>query len=157
MKALILKGLVDLSENQNPLVLEEIPIPVPKDNEVLIRVTTCGIYHNCIIDTTLGWKPVIKALENLRPNGRLVINAIRKEDDDKSLSGRICYVKHLWMEKEIRTVANVSKFDFQNFLSLAAKAEIKPEIQTYQFNEVNNALREIKNRQIKGAKILKII
>lgn len=110
-----------------------------------------------IIDTTPAWKPVIKALENLRPGGRLVINAIRKEDDDKNLLGSISYVKHLWMEKEIKTVANVSKLDIQNFLTLAAEAEIKPEIQAYQFNEINKALDELKNRKIRGAKILKII
>jgi alcohol dehydrogenase, propanol-preferring len=110
-----------------------------------------------IIDTTPVWKPIIHALENLRPSGRLVINAIRKEDHDKGLLSNVDYVNHLWMEKEIKTVANVSKLDIQNFLALAAEAKILPEIQVYQFNEVNQALNELRNRKIKGAKILKII
>ena len=38
---------------------------------------------HAIIDTTPAWRPVVEALENLRPGGRLVINAIRKEDADK--------------------------------------------------------------------------
>lgn len=112
---------------------------------------------HCIIDTTPVWGPIIHALEDLRPNGRLVINAIRKEDNDKALLGNINYVKHLWMEKEIKTVANVSKTDIQNFLALAAEAKILPEIQIYQFHEVNQALSELKNGKIKGAKILKIV
>ena len=38
---------------------------------------------DCIIDTTPVWKPVVEALKNLRSGGRLVINAIRKEDMDR--------------------------------------------------------------------------
>lgn len=38
---------------------------------------------NAVIDTTPAWKPIVEALRNLRPGGRLVINAIRKEDNDK--------------------------------------------------------------------------
>jgi alcohol dehydrogenase, propanol-preferring len=99
-----------------------------------------------IVDTTPVWKPIIHALENLRPGGRLVINAIRKEDHDKGLLSNVDYVNHLWMEKEIKTVANVSKLDIQNFLILAAEAKILPEIQVYQFNmdfhsDKNSSLR----------------
>ena len=39
---------------------------------------------DCIIDTTPAWEPVVAALENLTPGGRLVINAIRKEERDKT-------------------------------------------------------------------------
>ena len=38
---------------------------------------------NSIIDTTPVWSPIVEALRNLKPGGRLVINAIRKEDIDK--------------------------------------------------------------------------
>jgi len=38
---------------------------------------------NCIIDTTPVWKPIVEALKNLEGGGRLVINAIRKEEVDK--------------------------------------------------------------------------
>ncbi|MBL6967792.1 MAG: alcohol dehydrogenase catalytic domain-containing protein, partial [Desulfobacteraceae bacterium] len=38
---------------------------------------------DCIIDTTPVWRPVVEALKNLRSGGRLVINAIRKEDLDR--------------------------------------------------------------------------
>ena len=39
-----------------------------------------------IIDTTPAWTPIVAALENLEPGGRLVINAIRKEDRDKDVA-----------------------------------------------------------------------
>ncbi len=53
---------------------------------------------HAIIDTTPAWLPVLSALRNLRPGGRLVINAIRKEDTDKSLMAGIDYADHLWQE-----------------------------------------------------------
>ena len=62
-----------------------------------------------IIDTTPVWKPVVEALGNLNPGGRLIINAIRKENSDKEYLQRISYHKHLWMEKEIKSVANVER------------------------------------------------
>ena len=56
---------------------------------------------NAIIDTTPAWTPVVKALENLEKGGRLVINAIRKEDTDKVALLGLDYPKHLWLEKEV--------------------------------------------------------
>jgi propanol-preferring alcohol dehydrogenase len=107
-----------------------------------------------IIDTTPVWKPVIAAMENLKPGGRLVINAIRKEDIDKEQLISIRYPEHLWMEKEIKSVANVARKDVSEFLQIAAQAEIKPEIQQYDLEEANQALIELKERKIKGAKVL---
>ncbi len=66
---------------------------------------------HAIIDTTPAWKPAIEALHNLRPGGRLVINAIRKEDFDKEYLFNLSYHEHLWLEKEIKTVANVTRYD----------------------------------------------
>jgi len=109
-----------------------------------------------IIDTTPVWKPVVEALKNLRPGGRLVINAIRKEDVDKDYLLRLDYPSHLWMEKEIKSVANVANRDISEFLQLAAEIPIKPEYQEYRLEEANKALLELKERKIRGAKVLKI-
>jgi propanol-preferring alcohol dehydrogenase len=84
-----------------------------------------------IIDTTPVWKPVVEALSNLEPGGRLVINAIRKEDVDKECLLRLDYAAHLWCEKEIKTVANVTRRDVREFLDLAAEIPIKPEVEEY--------------------------
>ena len=109
-----------------------------------------------IIDTTPAWKPVVEAMGNLEKGGRLVINAIRKEEADKDYLLSLSYRDHLWLEKEIKSVANVTGKDVSDFLELAAKASIKPETQLYPLEEANKALLELKDRHIKGAKVLKI-
>ena len=111
---------------------------------------------DCVIDTTPVWKPIVDSLRNLKSGGRLVINAIRKENKDKLYLQNIDYAKHLWMEKEIKSVANVAKKDVSEFLSLAAEIPIKPEYQEYDLADANTALLELKERKIRGAKVLKI-
>jgi len=113
-------------------------------------------YLDSIIDTTPVWKPVVEAMKNLKPGGRLVINAIRKEDKDKKYLLKLNYTEHMWMEKEIKSVANVARSDIREFLDLAAEIPIKPEVQLYTLEEANIALMELKNREIRGAKVLKI-
>jgi alcohol dehydrogenase, propanol-preferring len=111
---------------------------------------------DAIIDTTPAWGPVLQALENLKPGGRLVINAIRKETLDRDLLSRIDYPLHLWMEKEIKSVANVARRDVKEFLELAARIPIKPEVQEFPLEDANQALVELKERKIRGAKVLRI-
>ena len=109
---------------------------------------------DCIIDTTPAWKPIIDSLRQLKPGGRLVINAIRKEESDKSQLLNLDFSEHLWMEKEIKSVANVTRKDIIEFLSLASEIPILPEIQEYRLSEANVALTELKKRIIRGAKVL---
>jgi alcohol dehydrogenase, propanol-preferring len=109
---------------------------------------------DCIIDTTPVWEPVICALECLKPGGRLVINAIRKESIDKEYLLNIDYARHLWMEKEIKSVANVTSQDVKSFIQIAAEMYLKPEVETYTFENANQAIIDIKQRKIKGAKVL---
>ena len=270
MKAMILNGVSNLKENRNPLTMVNIPVPVPKDMEVLIKISVCGVCHteldeiegriapivfpvvpghqvvgivtelgtgtskfkigdrvgvawiysacglckfcldgkenlcdhflatgkdsypktkifvfarkeeertfakelgaewagdtsnacpeklDVIIDTTPAWKPVVEALANLKKGGRLVINAIRKEGTDKGYLQNLNYQDHLWMEKEIKSVANLTAKDVEDFLILAAHASIRPEVQIFSLEEANKALFELKERHVKGAKVLKI-
>jgi propanol-preferring alcohol dehydrogenase len=109
-----------------------------------------------VIDTTPAWKPVVESLKNLAPGGRLVINAIRKEDRDKDALLRLDYAAHLWMEREIKSTANVTRADVRDFLDLAAAIPIRPEIEEFRFDEANRALVELKERKIRGAKVLVI-
>jgi propanol-preferring alcohol dehydrogenase len=107
-----------------------------------------------IIDTTPVWKPVVHAMECLKPGGRLVINAIRKEHLDQDYLTKLDYPIHLWMEKEIKSVANVTRHDVKEFIGIATEMQFKPDIQTYPFEAANRAIMDIKNRNIKGAKVL---
>lgn len=109
-----------------------------------------------IIDTTPAWWPVSRALRCLAPGGRLVINAIRKQDADRQCLAALDYEEQLWMEKEIKSVANVSRRDVREFLDLAARLDIQPEVQTYCLEEANQALLELKFSSVRGAKVLVI-
>ena len=111
---------------------------------------------DCIIDTTPVWKPIVEALKNLKGGGRLVINAIRKENMDKEYLLNLDYPTHLWMEKEIKSVANVARRDIGEFLELAADIPIKPEVQAYSLEEANRALIELREQKIRGAKVLEL-
>ena len=111
---------------------------------------------NAIIDTTPVWKPVLEALRNLDSGGRLVINAIRKEEVDKDELLRLDYPTHLWMEKEIKSVANVTRRDVREFLDLAARVGIRPEFQEYALEDANQTLLEMRQGKIRGAKVLRV-
>jgi propanol-preferring alcohol dehydrogenase len=111
---------------------------------------------DAVIDTTPVWQPVLAALAVLKPGGRLVINAIRKEDGDRPALNGLDYPAHLWMEKTIQSVANVTRADVREFLDLAAQIPIRPTVQEYPLAQANQALRDLKQRQIRGAKVLRI-
>lgn len=109
-----------------------------------------------IIDTTPVWKPVVKAMRMLEPGGRLIINAIRKEDSDREVLAEIDYPLDLWLEKSIQSVANVSRTDVREFLSLAAEIPLRPTIEEFPLAEANRALQELKEGKIRGAKVLRL-
>ena len=109
-----------------------------------------------IIDTTPAWRPIVEALKNLGPGGRLVVNAIRKEDADKDYLLKIDYPTHLWLEKEIKSVANVARNDISEFLALAAEISIAPHVQEFPLEEANRALCELKEGKIRGGKVLRV-
>lgn len=106
------------------------------------------------IDTTPVWRPVVEVMKNIESGGRLVINAIRKEDVDKDALLDIDYARDLWREKEIKSVANVTREDVREFLYLAGKIHIRPEFQCFSLKDANRALLELKEGKIKGAKVL---
>ena len=108
----------------------------------------------CCIDTTPAWMPVLEALQHLEPGGRLVINAIRKESTDRNTLLTLDYPRHLWQEKELKSVANVTRADVREFLDLAAQIPLRPEVEEYTLGQANEALVELKERRIRGAKVL---
>lgn len=107
-----------------------------------------------IIDTTPAWKPVVEALASLAPGGRLVINAIRKEAGDQDYLRNLVYHEHLWMEREIKSVANITGYDIVEFLPIAAEIPLDPTVETYPLEEANRALRELRMGGGRGAKVL---
>ena len=109
-----------------------------------------------IIDTTPAWLPVLAGMEALAPGGRLVINAIRKEAGDRAQLAELDYDRHLWREKSLTTVANVTRHDVAECLKLAAEIPLRPYVTPYRLEEANRALAELKQGGIRGAKVLRI-
>jgi propanol-preferring alcohol dehydrogenase len=107
---------------------------------------------DCAIDFTPVGEPVREALRNLQKGGRVVINAIRKTAPIPELD----YTEHLWYEKEVKSVANVTRRDAQEFLPLAAEIPIVPETREFKLEEANQALILLKEGKIRGAGVLKI-
>jgi len=107
---------------------------------------------NCAIDFTPVGVPVREALRNLEKGGRVVINAIRKTTPIPELD----YAEHLWYEKEIKSVANVTRKDAEEFLPLAAEIPVVPEVQEFRLEEANEALLLLKEGRIQGAAVLRM-
>jgi propanol-preferring alcohol dehydrogenase len=109
------------------------------------------------LDSAIDFTPVglavREALRNLEKGGRVVINAIRKTTSIPELD----YTEHLWNEKEMKSVANVTRRDAQEFLPLAAQIPIVPEIQGFRLEEANEALIMLKEGKMRGAGVLGII
>ena len=166
---MVLRGTYGLLENVTPLELLELPAPKPAEGESerqfaldLGAVWAGGIEErspdrlSAIIDTTPAWKPVLCSLENLVRGGKLVVNAISKESSDIDSLLSLDYQSHLWLEKEIKSVANVTREDVTGFLSTASTAGIEAEVVEYELEEANRALLEIRRGGGRGARVLRI-
>ena len=111
---------------------------------------------DAIIDTTPVWTTVLAALDKLAPGGRLVINAISKESEDRDRLAGLDYERQLWREKEIKSVANVTRRDISDYLEIAAENRLVPEIQVLPLERANAALRKIRFGDFRGAFVLDV-
>jgi len=107
---------------------------------------------NYAIDFTPVGETVPNALRVLEKGGRLVIAVIRKRTPIPPLD----YAQLLWDEKEIKSVANITRKDAQDFLPLAAEIPIVPEVQEFKLEEANEALVWLKQGKIQGAAVLRM-
>ena len=107
---------------------------------------------HCAIDFTPVGETVPYALGVLEKGGRLVLAVIRK----RNLIPPLDYAQLLWDEKEIKSVANITRKDAQEFLSLAAEIPIIPEVQEFKLEEANQALILLKQGKIQGAGVLRM-
>jgi propanol-preferring alcohol dehydrogenase len=103
------------------------------------------------IDFTPAGEIIARALELLDRGGVLVMNVIRKQSPIE-----LTYEKHLWSERVVRSVANVTRRDVEELLSIAGRYGIETHVQTYSLEEANRALRDLKAARVKGSAVLKI-
>jgi propanol-preferring alcohol dehydrogenase len=64
------------------------------------------------------------------------------------------YDSLLWSEREIRSVANMTRADARDFLELAAQIGLKPSATAFSLERVNDALRAVKGDAINGAAVI---
>jgi propanol-preferring alcohol dehydrogenase len=107
---------------------------------------------NCAIDFTPVGETVPNALRVLEKGGRLILAVIRKKNPIPSMD----YSKHLWDEKEIKSVANITRKDAEDFLSLAAEIPVIPKVEEFQLAEANQALILLKQGRIQGSGVLRV-
>jgi alcohol dehydrogenase, propanol-preferring len=88
------------------------------------------------------------ALKHLRKGGTLAINAIHTSPIPQM------EYQLIYGERTVRTVANATRRDAQEFMSIAAQIPIKTEVQTFPLEAANEVLRMLKHSQIKGAAVL---
>ncbi len=60
----------------------------------------------------------------------------------------------LWGERTVRSVANLTRSDGEEFLALAPRVPVRTEVQTFPLAEANEALRRLRGGQIRGAAVL---
>ena len=92
---------------------------------------------------------VIAALASLRKGGVVAINAIHLDRMPE-----FDYDRLLWGERQIRSVANMTRADARDFLQLAAEIKLKPKVTAFPLEKSNEALLAVKNDSIDGAAVI---
>jgi alcohol dehydrogenase, propanol-preferring len=92
---------------------------------------------------------VVAALSSLRKGGVVAINAIHLDR-----MPQFDYDRLLWGERQIRSVANMTREDARDFLKLAAEIQMRPRVTTFSLDQVNDALGAVKSDSIDGAAVI---
>jgi propanol-preferring alcohol dehydrogenase len=92
---------------------------------------------------------VVAALASLRKGGVVAINAIHLDRIPE-----FDYDSLLWGEREIRSVANMTRADASDFLSVAAEIKLRPQVTSYRLDKVNEALLALKQDEVNGAAVI---
>ena len=92
---------------------------------------------------------VIAALASLRKGGVVAINAIHLDRIPE-----FDYDRLLWGERQIRSVANMTRSDARDFLQIAASINLRPKITVFPLDQANEALAAVKNDSIDGAAVI---
>jgi len=92
---------------------------------------------------------VISALASLRKGGVVAVNAIHLDRIPE-----FDYDSLLWGERQIRSVANMTRADARDFLALAAEINLRPRVTVFPLDQANDALLAVKNDAIDGAAVI---
>ncbi len=104
---------------------------------------------DCAVTFAPSGDVVLAALASLRKGGIVAINAIHLDRIPQ-----FDYDSLLWGERQLRSVANMTRQDARDFVALAAKIDIRPRTTTFGLDEVNDALAAVANDAIDGAAVV---
>src|SRR6202790_1277560 len=89
---------------------------------------------------------LIAALSSLRKGGAGALNAIHLDRIPESDYDRL-----LWGERQLRSVANMTRSDARDFLDLAAEIHLQPKVTAFPLDRANEALAAVKGDRVDGA------
>jgi propanol-preferring alcohol dehydrogenase len=92
---------------------------------------------------------VVAALGSLRKGGVVAINAIHLDNIPQ-----FDYDSLLWGERQLRSVANMTRSDARDFLQIASEIKLQPKATAFSLDQANEALAAVKNDAIDGAAVL---
>lgn len=92
---------------------------------------------------------VVAALASLRKGGVVAINAIHLDRIPE-----FDYDRLLWGERQLRSVANMTRADARDFLQIAAEINLRPQITVFPLDQANEALQAVKSDAIDGAAVI---
>jgi propanol-preferring alcohol dehydrogenase len=104
---------------------------------------------DCAITFAPSGKVVVDALSSLRKGGVVAINAIHLNQ-----MPAFDYDKLLWGERQIRSVANMTRVDARDFLTLAHKLKIQPRVSVFSLDQANLALMAVKDETENGSAVI---
>lgn len=108
-----------------------------------------------VLDRAITFAPsgdvVVTALSSLRKGGVVAINAIHLDRMPE-----FDYDRLLWGERQIRSVANMTRADARDFLELAAAIQMRPRVTAFRLDQANEALLAVKRDAIDGAAVIVI-
>ena len=92
---------------------------------------------------------VVAALGSLRKGGVVAINAIHLDRIPE-----FDYDRLLWGERQLRSVANMTRSDARDFLQIAADIKLRPKVTVFSLDQANDALAAVKSDAIDGAAVI---
>ena len=104
---------------------------------------------DCAITFAPSGKVVVDALSSIRKGGVVAINAIHLDQ-----MPAFDYDKLLWGERQIRSVANMTRVDARDFLALAHKLNIQPRVSVFSLDQANQALMAVKDETENGSAVI---
>ena len=114
-----------------------------------MRLDQPPVALDCAVTFAPSGDVVIAALASLRKGGIVAINAIHLDRIPE-----FDYDSLLWGERQMRSVANMTRQDAKDFVAVATEIGIRPQTTRFGLDQVNEALNAVYTEKINGAAVV---